>query len=216
MKKSLKSTPPRSLPIGGIRTSLTSEVTMVPKAAPMITPTARSTTFPRMMNVLNSLSIAPLLPAVRCVRRPKSARAQLYNGPQESASGRGAELAADYVRVRGSALEGAVPQGRRERGLEVRAHPVQNLLGDEPERNAEDHAVRDQVLQSHRPSSSAFVYRTRHASSDDGEIPRFCAGGPAGHRANRPIARQARPSRSLVSSRLSRLETVCELWRSWR
>src|SRR4029453_3555701 len=32
MKRSLKSTPPRSRPIGGIRMSLTSEVTMVPNA----------------------------------------------------------------------------------------------------------------------------------------------------------------------------------------
>ena len=30
---------------------------MPPKLAPMITPTARSTTLPRMMNVLNSLSM---------------------------------------------------------------------------------------------------------------------------------------------------------------
>jgi len=40
-----------------------------------------------MMNVLNSLSMAPLLPAVRCARLPEPARAQLYNGPQGSASG---------------------------------------------------------------------------------------------------------------------------------
>src|SRR2546425_402239 len=66
MKKSLKSTPPRSRPIGGIRTSLTSEVTIVPNAAPMITPTARSTTLPRMTNVLNSLSMG--LSPVRAAR----------------------------------------------------------------------------------------------------------------------------------------------------
>ena len=77
------------------------------------------------------------------------------------------------------ALGSTVLQAHRERGPEVRAHPVQNLLGDEPERNAEDHAVRDQVLQSHRPSSSAFAYRTRHAISDDGEIRAF-SGGPGG------------------------------------
>src|SRR6185503_14559505 len=49
--------PPSSRPIGGIRMSLTREVTIVPNAAPMITPTARSTTLPRMMNVLNSFSM---------------------------------------------------------------------------------------------------------------------------------------------------------------
>src|SRR5947207_527173 len=61
MKKSLKSTPPRSRPIGGIRTSLTSEETILPNAAPMITPTARSTTLPRMANSLNSFSTVFLL-----------------------------------------------------------------------------------------------------------------------------------------------------------
>src|SRR5262249_19426081 len=52
---SLKSMPPTSTPMGGIRISLTREETIFPKAAPMMTPTARSTTFPRMMKALNSL-----------------------------------------------------------------------------------------------------------------------------------------------------------------
>src|ERR1051326_4284268 len=38
----------------GFRISLTSDVTILPKAAPMITPTARSITFPRAINFLNS------------------------------------------------------------------------------------------------------------------------------------------------------------------
>jgi hypothetical protein len=37
--------------------SWTSEVTIAPKAAPMITPTARSTTLPRIANFLNSSSM---------------------------------------------------------------------------------------------------------------------------------------------------------------
>jgi hypothetical protein len=37
-------------------TSLISEVTILPKAAPMITPTARSTTFPRIAKALNSVN----------------------------------------------------------------------------------------------------------------------------------------------------------------
>ena len=53
-KKLAKSTPPRAKPMGGMITSLTSEVTMPVKDAPMITPTARSTTLPRMANFLNS------------------------------------------------------------------------------------------------------------------------------------------------------------------
>src|SRR5882672_12608236 len=38
----------------GMMTSPTSELTMAPKAAPMITPTARSTTLPRRANFLKS------------------------------------------------------------------------------------------------------------------------------------------------------------------
>src|SRR5690242_11840798 len=53
-KKLAKSTPPRARPMGGIRTSLTSELTIPVKEAPMITPTAKSTTLPRTANFLNS------------------------------------------------------------------------------------------------------------------------------------------------------------------
>src|SRR5437868_8069502 len=38
-------------------TSVTSESTILPKAAPMMTPIARSTTLPRIANFLNSWSI---------------------------------------------------------------------------------------------------------------------------------------------------------------
>jgi hypothetical protein len=41
--------------MGGMITSATSEETIFPKAAPMITPTARSTTLPRLTNDPNSL-----------------------------------------------------------------------------------------------------------------------------------------------------------------
>ena len=40
-------------------TSLTKLLTMVPKAPPMMMPTAMSTTLPRMANSLNSLNIIP-------------------------------------------------------------------------------------------------------------------------------------------------------------
>ena len=49
-----KSTLPNSIPIGGMMTSLTNELTIFPNAAPMMTPTARSTTLPFSANVLNS------------------------------------------------------------------------------------------------------------------------------------------------------------------
>src|SRR5207249_6474534 len=54
----------------GMITSPTSEVTMAPKAAPMITPTARSTTLPFIANSRNSFSMlaSPLRSSgeVRC------------------------------------------------------------------------------------------------------------------------------------------------------
>src|ERR1700730_9179885 len=40
-------------------TSATSELMIAPNAVPMITPTARSTTLPRIANFLNSSSIGP-------------------------------------------------------------------------------------------------------------------------------------------------------------
>src|SRR5688572_16447077 len=47
-------------PIGGMMMSLTSELTKLPKATPMITPKARSMTLPRIAKSRNSLSMAPL------------------------------------------------------------------------------------------------------------------------------------------------------------
>src|ERR1700757_3458909 len=52
-----KSSPPVAKPIGGMRISLTSDVTIPPKAAPMITPTARSMALPLTANSLNSFHI---------------------------------------------------------------------------------------------------------------------------------------------------------------
>src|SRR6185312_4243674 len=58
MKMLEKSTPPVTTPIGGMMMSSTSDLTMVEKAAPMMTPTAMSMTLPRSANSLNSFSIA--------------------------------------------------------------------------------------------------------------------------------------------------------------
>src|SRR6185312_16964206 len=66
MKRLEKSTLPRMRPSGGMMMSLTSDVTILPKAAPMMTPMARSTTLPRMANSRNSRSMTnprALLPA---------------------------------------------------------------------------------------------------------------------------------------------------------
>ena len=57
-----KSTPLISRPIGGMTTSSTSPVTILPKAPPMMTPTARSTTLPRAMNSRNSLRMDMVSP----------------------------------------------------------------------------------------------------------------------------------------------------------
>src|SRR3990172_8685000 len=67
MKKSAKSIPPSSRPIGGIRTSPTNELTIFPNAAPMMMPTAMSRTLPRMTNFLKSPSMPT---ASRVSRRP--------------------------------------------------------------------------------------------------------------------------------------------------
>src|SRR5436309_585648 len=70
--------PPRSRPIGGMSRSLTKDVTIAPKAAPSTTATARSTTLPRMRNVLNSRSMPASLflgdqePAERQVGQPRA------------------------------------------------------------------------------------------------------------------------------------------------
>src|SRR2546430_672527 len=165
MKKSLKSTPPRSRPIGGIRTSLTSEVTILPNAAPMITPTARSTTLPRMMNVLNSLSMG--LSPVRAARArgapswPTRSAHTLQRAPG-GARGAGETRPRgrlDERRVSAHALGGASLEAGRLRGLRLlhRSDPVNDLLGNEPDRKSEHDHVRDQVRQCHRPPSSDAI-----------------------------------------------------------
>jgi len=54
MNRSVKFTRPSSSPKGGVKMSLTSDVTMSLKAMPKMRPTARSRTFPRKTNFLNS------------------------------------------------------------------------------------------------------------------------------------------------------------------
>ena len=51
----VKSMPPVRSPMRGMMMSFTREVVILPKAAPMTTPTAMSITLPRMANSLNSL-----------------------------------------------------------------------------------------------------------------------------------------------------------------
>src|SRR5213076_955437 len=55
MNQLLKSSPPKMRLTTGMIRSLTSESTIFPNAAPMITPTARSTTLPLTANSRNSL-----------------------------------------------------------------------------------------------------------------------------------------------------------------
>ncbi len=51
---SVKSTPPITNPIGGIKISFTKESIILPKAPPITTPTAKSTTFPLETKSRNS------------------------------------------------------------------------------------------------------------------------------------------------------------------
>src|SRR5712691_2714429 len=59
MKRLDTSAWPRSRPMGGMRISPTKDATILPKAVPITTAMASSTTLPRMMNSLNSLSMWP-------------------------------------------------------------------------------------------------------------------------------------------------------------
>src|SRR5580658_7148401 len=56
-KRFEKSTFPRMRPKGGIKMSPTSDVMIFPNDAPMMMPTAMSSTLPRIANSLNSLNI---------------------------------------------------------------------------------------------------------------------------------------------------------------
>src|SRR5882724_10438477 len=57
MNLSAKLTLPMALPIVGMMMSLTMDVTILPNAAPIMIPTAMSTTLPRIANSLNSLTM---------------------------------------------------------------------------------------------------------------------------------------------------------------
>src|SRR5829696_5357166 len=57
MNRFFMSTRPSASPSGGMSTSSVNDVTILPNAAPRMTAMARSSTFPRMTNALNSLSI---------------------------------------------------------------------------------------------------------------------------------------------------------------
>src|SRR5947208_16913220 len=61
MNKFEKSTLPKANPIGGMRTSSTNEAMILPKAAPITTATAKSSTLPRITNSLNSFSMSSSL-----------------------------------------------------------------------------------------------------------------------------------------------------------
>ena len=52
-----RSTPPISMPMAGLKMSSTTLFTILPNAAPMITPTARSSALPLTANSLNSWMI---------------------------------------------------------------------------------------------------------------------------------------------------------------
>src|SRR6266508_5910148 len=89
-KRLVKSTLPSPSPMGGMRTSFTSDVRILPKAAPMMTPIARSRTLPRMTNFLNSASMSGPPSSARSRQHTRGVEfppASLQTG-QEGAAGR--------------------------------------------------------------------------------------------------------------------------------
>src|SRR5574337_1840854 len=68
-KRLEKSTLPTKRPTGGMRISFTKELTILPKAAPIMIPIAMSRTFPRIANSLNSFII--YAPPLACARLPR-------------------------------------------------------------------------------------------------------------------------------------------------
>src|SRR5277367_1171427 len=79
----------------GMMMSLTSELTIAPNAAPMMTPTARSTTLPRIANFLNSSSIGH--PSAWVDRRLPAERRLLLARRSAAASKFGATLSVDQA-----------------------------------------------------------------------------------------------------------------------
>src|ERR1700761_335801 len=69
--RSEKSMPPVIQPIGGMMIWSTSEVTILPNAPPITTPTARSMTLPRMAKVLNSCSMPMCFPSLLVGQRER-------------------------------------------------------------------------------------------------------------------------------------------------
>src|SRR6267154_3128253 len=81
-----KSGLPTTAAISGVNRSFVSAVTTPPKAAPITTPTAISTTFPRRMNFLKPLNIGDL-------RRERAGQFTAADtGGQEAGGCRGVEL----------------------------------------------------------------------------------------------------------------------------
>jgi hypothetical protein len=70
MNRLEKSMPPMIRPMIGMNTSSTSDETMAPKAAPMITPMARSIMLPLMAKSRNSFSMRALTPLFLTRRCP--------------------------------------------------------------------------------------------------------------------------------------------------
>src|SRR6185437_13542322 len=73
-------------PIIGMMMSVTSESTILPKAAPMITPMARSTTLPRNANFLNSWSMC-ISPSAHAKPDQQSRNRQHRKGGREQDRG---------------------------------------------------------------------------------------------------------------------------------
>src|SRR6185437_12466775 len=130
MKMEEKSTWPSSSPIGGMMMSLTSELTILPKAAPMITPMARSTTLPRMMNARKSFHMTASQVVTRQPYRRSDIGAigrvarQIHNPLRSARHNAGHEYDHHGMPVRGQRHRAARPhEPARIRHVAVRDHP---------------------------------------------------------------------------------------------
>src|ERR1700730_6549143 len=110
--RSLKLTLPINRPIGGMMTSATAELTILPNGAPITTPTARSMTLPFIANSLNSE--ARLMGISPCCGDSYASSAQSdYENPTKGANdapggvckARSRPMAASYIQRWGSALK---------------------------------------------------------------------------------------------------------------
>src|SRR5436190_15931594 len=169
MKSVEKSNPPKIAPMIGMMRSFTSESTILPKAAPMMTPTARSITLPLTAKERNSESI-PI--EILLFQSGYDARAFTERQPLENPDARGPSCRPGVI---GSCHRaGTSPEGREEghgAGRLQRPPGPQRLPAHDPEAGQPlDRLRRPPRRQVDEPvdgqgGRQRHVHRRRHRSS---------------------------------------------------